>query len=157
MCLYLSVSYIRISIHSSLYSCNKQITSWLVRLYDIIIHSLWRIAKLTRSLRSLVRLTILHNSWIKIVRTHQPWGNLYVFNNTFFFLQARAVPRNQIKDSSTHLLQCCVLIFLQLRLMVNCRYNSLRHISFPSPNCKLCAGLFISITLRANLIALNKF
>ena len=45
-----------------------------------IIHSLWRIAKLTRSLRSLVRLTILHNSWIKIVRTHQPWCNLYLFH-----------------------------------------------------------------------------
>ena len=43
-----------------------------------ITHSLWRIAKLTRSLRSLVRLTILHKSWIKIVRTHQPWSNLYM-------------------------------------------------------------------------------
>ena len=43
-----------------------------------IIHELWRIAKLTRSLRSLVRLTILHNSWIKIVLTRQPWSNLYV-------------------------------------------------------------------------------
>ena len=41
--------------------------------------------------------------------------------------------------------------------MANCRYNFLRHISFPSPNCKLGAGLFTSITLRANLIALNKF
>ena len=41
--------------------------------------------------------------------------------------------------------------------MANCRYNFLRHISFPSPNCKLGAGLFISIILRANLIALNKF
>ena len=29
--------------------------------------------------------------------------------------------------------------FLQLRLMANCRYNFLRHISFPSPNCKLGA------------------
>ena len=78
-------------------------------------------------------------------------------NNTFFLLQARTVPRNQIKDSSTHLLQCSVLIFLQLRLMANGRYNFLRHISFPSPNFKLGAGLFISITLRENLIALNKF
>ena len=26
----------------------------------------------------LVLLTILHNSWIKIVRTHQPWSNLYL-------------------------------------------------------------------------------
>ena len=31
------------------------------------------------------------------------------------------------------------------------------HISFPSPNCKLSAGLIISITLRANLTALDKF
>ena len=67
---------------------------------------------------------------------------------------ALTVPRNQIKDSST---KYSVFIFLQLRLMANCRCNFLRHISFPSPNCKLGAGLFISITLRANLIALNKF
>ena len=75
--------------------------------------------------------------------------------NTFFLLQARTMLRNQIKDSSTHLLQFSVLIFLQLRLVANYRYNFLRHISFPSPNCKLGAGLFISITLRANLIALK--
>ena len=81
VCLFLSVSYIRISIHSSLYSYNKQITSWLFVCTIFIIHSLWRIAKLTRSLRSLVRLTILHNSWIKIVRTHQPWSNLYISNS----------------------------------------------------------------------------
>ena len=67
------------------------------------------------------------------------------------------MPRNQIKDSSTHFLQCSALIFLQLRLMGNCRYNFLRHISFPSPNCNFGAGLFISITLKANLMALNKF
>ena len=36
-------------------------------------------------------------------------------------------------------------------------YNFLCHISFPNPNCKLGADLFISITLRANLIALNTF
>ena len=47
--------------------------------------------------------------------------------------------------------------FFALRLMANCRYNFLRHISFPSLNCKLGAGLFLSITLRANLKALNKF
>ena len=57
---------------------NKLLHGWFVCTI-FIIHSLWRIAKLTRSLRSLVRLTILHNSWIKIVRTHQPWSNLYVF------------------------------------------------------------------------------
>ena len=54
---------------------------------------------------------------------------------TFFLLQARTMLRNQIKDSSTHLLQFSVLIFLQLRLVANYRYNFLRHISFPSPNC----------------------
>ena len=35
-------------------------------------------------------------------------------------------------------------------------YNFLRHNSFPSPIVS-CAGLFILITLRANLITLNKF
>ena len=35
------------------------------------------------------------------------------------------MPRNQIKDSNTHFLQCSALIFLQLRLMENCRYNFL--------------------------------
>ena len=69
----------------------------------------------------------------------------------------RTVPRNQIKGSSSHPLQCSVLIFLQLRMMANCRYNFLRHISFSSLNCKLGPDLFVSITLRANLIALNKF
>ena len=75
---FLSVSYIRISIHSFLHSYNKQITSCWFVCTIFITHSLWRIAKLTRSLRSLVRLMILHNSWIKIVRTHQPWSNLYI-------------------------------------------------------------------------------
>ena len=55
------------------------------------------------------------------------------------------MPRNQIKDSSTHLLRCSVLTFWQLRLVTNCRYNFLRYNSFPSRNCKLGAGLFISI------------
>ena len=45
-------------------------------LYDFI-HSLRSIRKLTRSLRSLVRFLILLNSWIKIVRAHFPWSNLY--------------------------------------------------------------------------------
>ena len=58
---------------------------------------------------------------------------------------------------STYLLQCSALFFWQLRLMANCRYNFLRHISFPSPNFKLGADLFISNTLRGNLIVLNKF
>ena len=43
----------------------------------IFIHSLKRIRKHTRSLRSLVRFPILLNSWIKIVRAHFPWSNLY--------------------------------------------------------------------------------
>ena len=36
--------------------------------------------KLTRSLRSLIRFLILLNSWIKIVRAHFPWSNLYILN-----------------------------------------------------------------------------
>ena len=67
------------------------------------------------------------------------------------------MPTNEIKDSSTNLLHCSVSIFFQLRLMANCQYNFQRHILFPSPNCKFGAGLFISITIRASLIALNKF
>ena len=43
-----------------------------------IMHFLLKIAKLTRSLRSLVRLAIFHNSCIKIVRTRQPCSNLYL-------------------------------------------------------------------------------
>ena len=47
-------------------------------LYDF--HSLIdTIRKLTRSLRSLVRFLILHNLWIKIIRAHFPWSNLYLF------------------------------------------------------------------------------
>ena len=52
-------------------------------------------------------------------------------------------------------LQYSAYIFLQLRLMVNCQYNFLRHNSYPSSNCKLGAGLFMSITLRANLNSLK--
>ena len=62
----------------SQYQWNKQITSWKVVLCTIFIHSLKRIRKLTRSLRSLVRFPILLNSWIKIVRTHFPWSNFYI-------------------------------------------------------------------------------
>ena len=52
-----------------------------------MIGSFVRFLLLTRcegSLNSLVRFAhsfvyaILHNSWIKIVRTHQPWSNLYI-------------------------------------------------------------------------------
>ena len=63
---------------------------------------------------------------------------------------------NSAKKSNKRFKYSYFAMFLQLRLMANCRYNFLRHISFPSP--KLGAGLFISITVRANLIALlNKF
>ena len=51
-------------------------------LYDFI-HSLRSIRKLTRSLRSLVRFLILLNSWIKIVRAHFPWSNLYFYDCPF--------------------------------------------------------------------------
>ena len=71
--------HISVSLYTHLYThiINKLLHGWFICTI-FIIHSLWRIAKLTRSLRSLVRLTILHNSWIKIVRTHQPWSNLYI-------------------------------------------------------------------------------
>ena len=42
---------------------NNLLHGWFVNTI-FIIHSLWRIAKLARSLRSLVRLAILHNLWI---------------------------------------------------------------------------------------------
>ena len=41
---------------------NKQITSWLVCKSDFY------------------SLVMNHNSWIKIVRAHQPWSNLYIFS-----------------------------------------------------------------------------
>ena len=74
--------HISVSLYTHLYThiINKLLHGWFVWTI-FIVHSLRRIAKLTRSLRSLVRLMILHNSWIKIVRTHQPWSNLYVGNN----------------------------------------------------------------------------
>ena len=82
LCVCFCQYHISVSLYTHLYThiINKLLHGWFVCTI-FIIHSLWRIAKLTRSLRSLVRLTILHNSWIKIVRTHQPWSNLYV-NNT---------------------------------------------------------------------------
>ena len=46
--------------------------------YDFI-HSLRSIRKLVNKNRSLVGFLILLNSWIKIVRAHFPWGNLYFF------------------------------------------------------------------------------
>jgi hypothetical protein len=54
-----------------------------------IMHLLWKIDKLTCSLRSLIRLqsfttrsfAIFHDSCIKIVHARQPCNNLYVFND----------------------------------------------------------------------------
>ena len=80
LCVCFCQCHISVSLYTHLYThiINKLLHGWFVCTI-FIIHSLWRIAKLTRSLRSLVRLTILHNSWIKIVRTHQPWSNLYIY------------------------------------------------------------------------------
>ena len=90
LCLFVFVSiiYVSVSLYTHLYThiINKLLHGWFVCTI-FIIHSLWRIAKLTRSLRSLVRLTILHNSWIKIVRTHQPWSNLYILNSSYKLLR----------------------------------------------------------------------
>ena len=74
----------------SQYLWNKQITSWLVRLYDF--YSL--VVKNSNSLaRRLARsFAILHNSWIKIVRTHQLWSNLYI--------RARSASSKTIRCSS---------------------------------------------------------
>ena len=39
----------------------------------------------THSFAALTRsFAILHNSWIKIVRTHQPWSNLYLYYQFFY-------------------------------------------------------------------------
>ena len=62
----------------SRYVYDKQKTPWKV-LCTVFIHSSFRNIKLTRSLRSLVRFMILHDSWIKTVRTHFPWSILYIF------------------------------------------------------------------------------
>ena len=63
----------------SRYVYDKQKTPWKV-LCTVFIHSSFRNIKLTRSLRSLVRFMILHDSWIKTVRTHFPWSILYLCN-----------------------------------------------------------------------------
>ena len=88
LCVCFCQYHISVSLCTHLYThiINKLLHGWFVCTI-FIIHSLWRIAKLTRSLRSLVRLTILHNSWIKIVRTHQPWSNLYLFLSCSFKME----------------------------------------------------------------------
>ena len=76
---------------------NKLLHGWFVWTI-FVIHSLWRIAKLTG-------LTILHNSWIKIVRTHQPWSNLYLLNGlkTIHF-----IPILSICLSKNFQCRCCI-------------------------------------------------
>ena len=61
-CLCVCQCHISVSLYLYTHIINKLLHGWLVCTI-FIIHSLWRIAKLTRSLRSLVRLTILHNSY----------------------------------------------------------------------------------------------
>ena len=84
----------------SQYAYNKQITSWLVRLSDFCSLVVMNY-KLTRSClaRSFV---IHHNSWIKIVRAHQPWSNLCEFN---------AHDTNFVYDSS----RCYMAMWLYLK------------------------------------------
>ena len=62
-----------------MFGINKLLHGWLVCTI-VIMPFLWKIAELTRSLRSLIRLAIFHNSCIKIVRTRQPCSNLYIFH-----------------------------------------------------------------------------
>ena len=47
-------------------------------LCTVFTHSLFCIRNLTRSLRSLVRFLIRHNSCVNTVRTHFPWSILYL-------------------------------------------------------------------------------
>ena len=63
-----------------MFDINKLLHGWRVRTI-FIMHLLWKIAKLTRSLRSLFRLAIFHNSCKKIVRTRQPCSNLYIYSS----------------------------------------------------------------------------
>ena len=92
LCVCFCQYHISVSLYTHLYThiINKLLHGWFVCTI-FIIHSLWRIAKLTRSLRSLVRLTILHNSWIKIVRTHQSWSNLYIFYKQSVFISRTSI------------------------------------------------------------------
>ena len=61
---------------------------------------------------------------LKVINMNRPAPNLQLglgtnydvgsFIQEYFLLQARTVPRNQIEDSSTHLLQCSALIFFAI-------------------------------------------
>ena len=63
-------------------------------LCTVFIHSSFCIIKLTRSLRSLVRFMILHDSWIKTVRAHSPWSILYLLHITREFYSIKLICRN---------------------------------------------------------------
>ena len=65
---------------------------------------------LVRCAHALVRLTILHSWWIKIVRTHQPWSNLY-----FLHVDLSAnnrVPHNKKASNFYHEIFFRILAFL---------------------------------------------
>ena len=64
------------------YVYNKHNTTWKV-LFTVFTHSLFCIRNLTRSLRSLVRFLIRHNSCVNTVRAHFPWSILYVLQEIF--------------------------------------------------------------------------
>ena len=94
----------------SIYTRNKlHHGKCFVRLF---IHSLSRIRKFTRSLRSLVRFLILLNSWIKIVRAHFPWGNLYrhsTFSLFALFFTLRSTDINRQDNSGKTPLHTAIL------------------------------------------------
>ena len=70
--------------HFCTHIIDKLLRGWFVCTI-FITHSWWRIAKLTRSLRSLVCLTILHNSWRSYALTnHEVISIDYIINHDFF-------------------------------------------------------------------------
>ena len=71
------------SISVSLMYITKHNTTWKV-LCTVFTHSLFCIRNLTRSLRSLVRFLIRHNSCVNTVRAHFPWSILCILLNAIF-------------------------------------------------------------------------
>ena len=65
-----------------MFDINKLLHGWLVCTI-FIMHLLWKIAKLTRSLRSLVRSAIFYNSCIKISNLYL--CNLYSSSNLYLY------------------------------------------------------------------------
>ena len=120
LCVCFCQYHISVSLYTHLYTdiINKLLHGWFVCTI-FIIHSLWRIAKLTRSLRSLVRLTILHNSWIKIVRTHQPWSNLYIYQES----KKRKYKANFIRKYMKYFIN-----FLKKNVKFNSLYTPMAHV-----------------------------